>query len=143
MKSLLDVDFDIKEKDLTIGGVFKVRATAGLVMNSPEERLLKKQFNKYCKDFPQDLPHVKGNSFGPAMCERYFIDWLCSLPASYVSDSEFLTSNTMISQALAKIAPDDKFSVRLVNMVGTKTVIFKWASKRGEVPETILYIKLF
>lgn len=109
LESLLDADFDIKEEDINIGNSFIVRAQAGLVITGPAERLLKKQFDKYCKDFPRDLPHInKGNSFGPAMCERYFTDWVCSLPASYVADSEFRTrpGDTMISKALAKIAPN-------------------------------------
>lgn len=142
-ESILDADFDIKEEDINIGNSFIIRAQAGLVMTSPAERLLKKQFDKYCKDFPRDLLHIKGNSFGPATCERYFVDWVCSLPTSYVADSEFRTTDTMLSRALAKIAPIDKFSVHLINMMGKKNIIFKWASARGEVPETFLTVKLF
>lgn len=145
LESLLDADFDIKEEDINIGNSFTIRAHAGLVLTSPAERLLKKQFDKYCKDFPRDLPHVKGNSFGPALCERYFIDWVCSLPTSYVANSEFRTSpgDTMISKALAKIAPIDKFSVHLVNMMGRKNIMFQWASAKGKAPETFLTINLF
>lgn len=145
LESLLDVDFDIKDDDIIISNSFTIRAHAGLVLLSPAERLLKKQFDKYCKDFPRDLPHNKGNSFGPAMRERYFVDWACSLPTSYVADSEFRTSpgDTMISKALAKIAPIDRFSVHLVNMMGKKNITFKWARAKGKAPETFLTIELF
>lgn len=143
LESLLDTDFDIKETDLTIGATYTLRVRAGLVMTSPAERALKKAFDKYCPDFPRDLPHNDGNAFGPAMCERYFADWTASLPASYVDDKQFHTKNTMISQALAKIAPVKRFQVDLINMMGKKSIVFRYASGNNKEFETFCTVDLY
>lgn len=144
LESILDVDLDIKETDLTIGATYTIRVHAGLVMTSPAERSLKKAFDKYCPDFPRDLPHNDGNAFGPAMCERYFADWVCSLPSSYVDDKQFITKEPEIAKALAKIAPPKRFKVDLVNMMGKKSILFRYATgTRSTEFETFCTVKLY
>lgn len=140
-ESILDTDFDIKEEDINIGNTYTIRAHAGLIMTSPDERLLKKDFDKFVT-IPRDCPHVKGNSFGTATCERYFVDWLCSLPTSYVDDAEFVARTPRLMQKLFDYDSSSRFDVVLMKIAGQKNVLFRWAKTKSSNFETFLTVKL-
>ena len=140
-ESILDTDFDIKEEDINIGNIYTIRAQAGLLMTGPGERLLRKDFDKFVT-IPRDCPHVKGNSFGTATCERYFVDWLCSLPSSYVDDTEFTARKPRLMQKLSDYDSSGRFDVILVKMKDRKDILFRWAKTKSSNFETFLTVKL-